>query len=300
MLVLLAAGGKIRGEERSAPVLEKILPAVAARFEHYDVIVTPDRDAPEWWAGAPSVLHDRDGVFWLACRMRTADAPRGLRGYEIRILRSEDGIHFQPVHSLLREAVPIPGFERPALLQDPVSGKYKLYACGPWQEGAWSIIKFDDANRPDQFVPSTARPVIQPREKWYPRDICPDGYKDPVILHAAGAYHCYVIGTMRRTERIYHFTSDDGSRWEPVGSPMNSVMDLDGWHDFYVRPASLLPLEIGYLFIYEGSSTEWYDPVYNMGTGVAFTFDLHTIHELTTQGPLAVSSTPSKRFHLLR
>ena len=105
----------------------------------------------------------------MACRMRTADAPRGLRAMKF-VFRSADGIHFQPVHRLLRQAVPIPGFERPALLQDPVSGKYKLYACGPWQEGAWSIIKFDDANRPDQFVPSTARPVIQPREKSYPRE----------------------------------------------------------------------------------------------------------------------------------
>lgn len=300
LLTSRLAGMKASGEERTIPVLEKVLPSVTACFEHYDVIVTPDKDKPEWWAGAPSVLRDRDGVFWLACRMRTADGPRGLRGYEIRILRSEDGIHFQPVHRLRRESVPIAGFERPALLQDPESGKYRLYGCGPWKDGVWSIIKFDDADRPDRFVASTARPVIQPRKKAYPRDIRPDGYKDPVILHAAGAYHCYAIGTMRRTERIYHFTSGDGLHWEPVGSPMNSVMDLDGWHDFYVRPASLLPLEIGYLFIYEGSNTEWYDPVYNMGTGVAFTFDLNTIHELTTQGPLAVSSTPSKRFHTLR
>ena len=81
---------------------------------------------------------------------------------------------------------------------------------------------------------------------------------------------------------------------------MDSVMDLEGWHDFYVRPASVLPLEFGYLFVYEGSNTRWYDPVYNMGTGVAFTFDMHEIREITTKGPLVVSSTPSPRFHTLR
>lgn len=282
-------------------ILQKNLPAkLVEQFTKYDVIVTPDKDAPQWWAGAPSVLRDRDGIFWMACRMRTADAPRGLRGYEIRILRSDDGIHFSKVHRILREEVPIPGFERPTLLQDAKTGKYKLYACGPWKGGEWSIIKFDDADRPDQFDPKSARPVIQPRPKTYPRDIRPDGYKDQVIIYAQGAYHCYVIGTMRRTERIYHFTSDDGEQWQPVGSYYDSIMNLDGWHDFYVRPASVLPLEFGYLFVYEGSNTKWHDPVYNMGTGLAFTFDLHELKELTTEGPLAISSTPSPNFHVLR
>ena len=282
-------------------ILQPGIPAeLAERFQKYDAIVSPDKNAAEWWAGAPSVLQDADGVFWMACRMRTADAPRGLRGYEIRILRSEDGIHFKKTHKILREEVPIPGFERPTLLQDPKSGKYKLYACGPWQGGEWSIIKFADVDSPTQFNPKSAKPVIQPRPKTYERDIRPDGYKDQVILYAQGVYHCYVIGTMRRTERVYHFTSQDGEKWQPVGSYYDSILNLDRWHDFYVRPASILPLEFGYLFVYEGSNTQWHDPVYNMGTGLAFTLDLHEIKELTTEGPLAISSTPSENFHTLR
>jgi hypothetical protein len=74
--------------------------------------------------------------------MRTADSPRGLRGYEIRILRSDDGIHFERAHRLRREDVPIPGFERPALLIDPMTSRFKLYACGPWQSGPWSRARF--------------------------------------------------------------------------------------------------------------------------------------------------------------
>ncbi len=105
---------------------------------------------------------------------------------------------------------------------------------------------------------------------------------------------------MRRTERIYHFESADGESWEPVGNYYDSIMDLDGWHDFYVRPASVVPLEIGYLFVYEGSNVAWHDPVSHMGTGLAFTFDLHNLRELTAEEPLAISSTPSGRFHTLR
>lgn len=275
--------------------------AIAAQFDTYEVVVPSPEDAPEWWAGAPSVLRDSEGVFWMAARMRTADAPRGLRGYEIQILRSEDGIDFEVVHRVRREDVPIAGFERPVILQDPDSGQYKLYGCGPWGESEeWSIIKWDDADSPTEFDPSTAKAVITPRPKSYPRDIRPDGYKDPVIIHAQGAYHCYVIGTMRRTERIYHFTSADGETWEPVGNYYDSIIDLEGWHDFYVRPASVVPLEVGYLFVYEGSHVAWNDPVYNMGTGIAFTFDLHTIQDLSVQGPIAISSTPSERFHTFR
>jgi hypothetical protein len=304
MLGLVSAAAAWAQVKTPEEVRTELPPAYAPylqAFDTYEVVLQSPKDAPEWWAGAPCVLRDKDGVFWMAARMRTPEAPVGLRGYEIQILKSADGIHFDLVHRIAREDVPIAGFERPVLLQDTSSGQYKLYGCGPWgEEDAWTIIKFDDADSPAEFVASSARPVIAPRPKTYDRDIRPDGYKDPVILFAEGAYHAYVIGTMRRTERIYHFTSPDGEIWEPVGNYYDAIMDLDGWHDFYVRPASILPLELGYLFFYEGSNVAWHDPVYNMGTGVAFTFDLHTMKELTTEGPLAISSTPSERFHTLR
>src|SRR5690606_31832823 len=137
----------------------------------------------------------------------------------------------------------------------PQTGRYKLYACGPWLEGPWGIIKFDDADSPAEFVPSSARLVIGPREASYERDVPPVEYKDPFILYAEGAYHCYVIGYVRRNERIFHFTSADGEKWEPVGNPYESLMPLSGWHDFFVRPASVVPVGVGYLFVYEGSNT---------------------------------------------
>jgi hypothetical protein len=299
VLTCLAAGPAHAGgghlEEATS-----LLGRVPTKFREYQVVLEPDKDQPEWWAGAPSVVRDPKGTFWLACRMRTADAPRGLRGYEIRILRSRDGIHFEKAHSIRRENVPIPGFERPALLLDPRTGRFKLYACGPWQSGPWSIIKFSDANDPTLFQPASAKVVIAPASQTDDRDIVVTGYKDPFILYAEGQYHCYVIGVLRQTERIYHFRSADGERWEPVGSPRQSIMDLTGWHDFYVRPACVVPVAVGYLFIYEGSNCDWFDPVYNIATGLGFTFDLHHITDLTPDGPLAVSTTPSAHFRTWR
>lgn len=283
-------------QHRAIPNVAGLSGDVPVKFTEYDVIVEPDKNEPEWWAGAPSVVRDKSGTFWLACRMRTADAPRGLRGYEIRILRSDDGIRFEAVHRIRREEVPIPGFERPALLIDPKTSRFKLYACGPWRSGSWSIIKFSDANEPTEFDPGSARVVIAPLPKSDNRDVIPAEYKDPFIIHAQGAYHCYVIGVMRRTERIYHFRSADGEAWEPVGSPYQSIVDLTGWHDFYVRPASVVPVSVGYLFFYEGSACDWHDPVYNIATGIGLTFDLHHVTDVTPDSPLVVSTTPGKRF----
>ena len=283
--------------------------SIPSRFETWEVVAEPDEDAPEWWAGGPSVARDADGTFWMAARMRTADAPLGLRGYEIRLFRSDDGIRFTHAHSIRREDVPIPGFERPSLLRDPHSGRFKLYGCGPFDDGPWCIFKFDDADRPDGFDPSTATPIIEPSPEAlkagerhvgvYSRPVqTPTGYKDPVVLFAEGRYHCFVIGILR-AERLFHFVSEDGERWEPVGDPAESILPLAGWHTYAVRPASVVPLGVGYLFVYEGSDTRWPDASYNIATGLGFTFDLHHVVDLTSDRPLLVSPTPG-RLHTWR
>ena len=56
---------------------------------------------------------------------------------------------------------------------------------------------------------------------------------------------------------------------------------------------------VGYLFIYEGSDSRWPDPTYNIATGLAFTFDLHRVIDLTPDEPLLVSTTPG-RLHVWR
>jgi hypothetical protein len=260
------------------------------RFADHHVVLEPDQDTPEWWAGAPSVCRDAGGTFWMACRMREGDSPRGRRGYEIRVLRSEDGLRFERVHSIRREDAPIPGFERPALLFDPPSGGFRLYGCGPFGDGPWCIFRFDDAASPEEFVASSARPVIvpePPRADTRCNQVA--GYKDPFILRAEGQYHCFAIG-YDRVERAHHFQSEDGDRWERVGE--GPAFDVGGWHAFYTRPACVLPMGAGYLLVYEGSHPTWYDPVYNIATGLAWSADLREFVDLTPDEPLLVSTTP--------
>jgi len=260
---------------------------IVAAMADYRVILEPDEDRPEWWAGAPSVWRDDDGTFYLAARMREGNSPRGRRGYEIHILKSADGCHFTPINHLRREDAGLAGFERPALVRDPRTGRYKLYGCSGFERG-WAIIKFDDVDDPTDFDVRTVGRVV-----WanYPDDGFAHvmGYKDPFVFWDKGLWHMLVIG-YDRVERTWHFTSQDGEAWQPAAP--TPVMENDGWHNFYTRPASVLPLAVGYLYVYEGSHVNWRDPVYNIATGLAYSPDLITFVDLTPNAPLLMSTTP--------
>ncbi|GIV17950.1 MAG: hypothetical protein KatS3mg022_3385 [Armatimonadota bacterium] len=90
----------------------------------------------------------------MAIRVRTAEGDLGKRGYEIRILRSDDGIHFVKVHSLKREQISTIGLERPALLVEPHTDKFKLYVCGQltreWTRSYGCMQKWKNRTAPMQ------------------------------------------------------------------------------------------------------------------------------------------------------
>jgi hypothetical protein len=260
---------------------------VRTALASYETVLEPDRNEPEWWAGAPSVVRAVDGAFYLAARMREGNSPRGKRGYEIRILRSDDGVRFTPVKRITREDAGVTGFERPALVQDQQTGLFRLYGCCGTERG-WVILRFEDAADPAAFDPRSARTVlsVDGPDNGFARVT---GYKDPVVYRDGALWHLFVIAT-DRVERIGHFVSADGDSW--VASPRETVLENTGWHSFFTRPASVLPLAVGYLFVYEGSSLQWRDPVYNIATGLAYSLDLESFVDLTPDAPLVTSHTP--------
>jgi hypothetical protein len=254
----------------------------------YTVVLRPDKDAEDWWAGAPSVTYHPDDGFYLATRMRSPEMPKGQRGYEIRILHSEDGRNFTRVHAITREDAKCSGFERPALLRDPATGKYRLYACTELGPREWVITRFDDVEKPTDFDGSTMRTVLK---EEYPDDdtIHVTGHKDAVIHREGDTWHLYTIG-IDLVERVHHFTSPDGDTW--TAADHNPVMENIGWHIFYTRPSCVVPLDVGYLLVYAGSHVTWHDPNYNIGSGLAYTLDLNTFVDLTPDEPLFISPTP--------
>ncbi len=258
------------------------------RLSDYDVVLEPDENIPEWWAGAPSVVRGADGTFFLAARMRHADSPKGRRGYAIRILRSADGRHFEPVANLTREEAGVPGFERPCLLLNQETGRFSLLCCADLEGHGWSILRFDDAKDPSRFDASTCRPVLTAGGREYGVNEL-RGFKDPVVHQDADGWHMFMIG-FDRVERVHHFLSEDLEHWHsPQPLP---IIENSGWHNFYTRPASVLPMAVGYLFVYEGSSIDWHDPSYNIATGLAYSPDLRDFYDLTPDAPLLESSTP--------
>ncbi|MBN1348773.1 hypothetical protein JXJ21_05130 [candidate division KSB1 bacterium] len=261
----------------------------ASNFETYTVILEPDENLPEWWAGAPSVLRAADGMFYLAARMREGRSRRGLRGYEIRILKSRDGIHFEKIHAIHRDDAGVPVFERPALVQDPLTGAFRLYGCCDSENG-WQIIKFDDEYSPEHIAANSVKPVIAAHNAT-DEFVQVRGYKDPFVAYLEGQWHLWAIG-YDQVERTYHFVSPNGENWLPDDA--RPWFDNSGWHNFYTRPACVLPLSLGYLFVYEGSNLFWRDPVYNIATGFAWTFDLSNPVDLTPDAAVLKSTTPGE------
>ena len=230
-----------------------------------------------------------DGRWYLAVRMREADSPRGKRGYEVRILTSgDDGVSFAPCHAIRREEVGLPGFERPALVRVPESRAYRLYGCGEVADAMWGLFRFDDVDDPRRVEPGSLRVVLPPETGARKHDLR-RGYKDPFVFHDGERWHLFVIG-YDKVERTYHFTSPDGDAW--TADERNPVLDNAGWHNFFTRPACVLPVAVGYLLIYEGSNSRWYGPAYNIATGLAYTPDLSHIIDLTLDAPLLQSTTP--------
>jgi len=272
------------------------LKLLSNELHKYQVILKPDKDEPDWWAGAPSVLLTKEGKFYLAARMREANAPRGRRGYEIRLLESQDGLKFKTIRSLNRDDTPlIKGFERPALVFDEKTCKYRLYGCGEFENG-WGIWKLDDVSDPKDFDLQTLKPILKPE---YPPHVVfgasphhsttPIQYKDPFIIFLGGFWWMFVIG-FDRIERAYIFRSIDGENWKIWGDQGRPIMENDNWHNFYTRPACLIPLRIGYILVYEGSNISWFDPGYNIASGLAFSTDLIEFVDLTKKEPIFVSN----------
>ena len=265
-------------------------PLVKALGE-YTVIVNPDKRKAQWSVGAPSLLITENGDFYLAVRMRDGDSPLGKRGYEIRILKSDDGIHFSPILRIYREDARVSTFGRPALVRDPRTGKFKLYCCSKKKFG-WHIFKFADCDDPADFDPKSIHPVLK-TDRIYADYIEVLGYKDPVIYWDGRMWHMYVTG-IDRVERLHHFKSFDGQIWEHI-EPLIFI-DNSGWHNYSTRPSALLPMPVGFIFAYEGSHHTWTDPEYNIATGLAYTPDLMHATDLTPDYPLLLSTTPGEYF----
>ena len=58
---ILAAPGQETTWEGPSPEASSYLKSISSKFNSYTTALKPDKDAAEYWAGAPSVVKDEEG-----------------------------------------------------------------------------------------------------------------------------------------------------------------------------------------------------------------------------------------------
>lgn len=172
------------------------------------LVIGPSDDRPGSWAGAPCAVAV-DGVVWLAYRLRhPVDAGRGFANV---VARSVDGLTFETVVVVYKDAFGAASLERPALVVTP-DGTWRLYvSCATPGSAHWRVDLLEAAT-PEGLANATARTVLPGG---------PDrAVKDPVVMNHDGQWHLWAsvhpLSDPHATDRMWteHATSDDGVTWQ--------------------------------------------------------------------------------------
>ena len=150
------------------------------RFEGSQVVVPAPDSGPGNWAGAPSAVLV-DGMFWLTYRVRRpVDSGRGVA---VEVARSRDGLSFEPVTRVYREAFGAESFERPVLMPLP-DGRWRLYlSCATPRSKHWWIEALD-ALEPSRLAWGSRRIVFAGDART--------AVKDPVITRSGEEWRAWI------------------------------------------------------------------------------------------------------------
>src|SRR6516162_10791700 len=188
--------------------------ALLPRPDESTVVIAPPAPGPGYWAGAPSAALGDDGIY-LAYRLRR---PIGAgRGYAIAVARSADGVRFETVTTVAREAIGAESLERPGLVRDG-SGRWRLYlSCATPGTKHWRVELLDAAT-PAEFDASR-RVVVLPGD-------AKTGVKDPVI-RLNGTWQlwgcCHPLADPAAADQMVtdYATSADGLEWSWHGTALS-------------------------------------------------------------------------------
>jgi hypothetical protein len=187
------------------------------------------------WAGAPSAALGEDGKIYLAYRVRR---PEGTgRGYAVAVARSDDGVRFETLLTIGREAFGAESLERPALVAVP-GGSWRLYlSCATPGTKHWRVEMIEAAD-PAAFDARYSCVVLPGDDKT--------GVKDPVIIYDGDKWHAWAsVHPLADPDEADQMATDyacsaDGVTWTWQGtalSPRPGEWDARGTRVTAVRLA---------------------------------------------------------------
>jgi hypothetical protein len=196
------------------------------RFEDSSVVIGAPGAGAGYWAGGPSAVHDGDGAVILAYRLRRpVDAGRG---YANVVARADDGVHFDTLLELDKEAFTCASLERPAIVRRP-DGGWRLYVSCSREASKYWWIDAVDADHPGKFDPADRVTV------WAGEPAV--AYKDPVVHVDERGWQAWVcrhlVAEPAEADRMdsVWFRSDDGLSWTDGGvalAPRPGAWDARG------------------------------------------------------------------------
>ncbi len=186
------------------------------------------------WAGASSAMHDGEGGFVVAYRIRHTHAGRG----STVVARSPDGVRMETVATLDRSRFGADSMERPAMVRTD-DGRWRLYVCSasPAPSKHWWIDLLE-ADDPAGLADADAVTVFA--------GDAATGVKDPIVQRSPnGGWQawicCHPLDVPDEEDRMTtaYATSADGVRWDWHGTVL---APRDGsWDQRGARLTAVLP-----------------------------------------------------------
>ncbi|MEP9363380.1 hypothetical protein ABLE68_10470 [Nocardioides sp. CN2-186] len=180
-------------------------------YDDVQVVVPAPGAGPGNWAGAASAVLV-DGTFWLTYRVRRP-LTEG-RGVAVVVARSADGVTFEQVAQVEREAFGCESFERPVLVPVPGLG-WRLYlSCATPDSKHWWVDSLTAAT-PEE-LPTGHQQVVLPGDEQV-------AVKDPVVVPTEDGWRmwlcCHPLTQAGHEDRMTTrlLVSADGLDWTDQG-----------------------------------------------------------------------------------